>query len=151
MRNFLYIRSMKKSLILLTIMLVSCTGAQQGVNNSVADGRRYCNPLPMVIGPGGNASGDVSVFRDDDGRYYMFCTGGGAWHSDNMLDWEFTPVQRVPVAPDVVKYRGKYYMSGNDCPLYVADNPLGPYSVLGEWENTPDVEGGWTCSTQAAV
>ena len=98
---------MRKSLILLTIMLVSCTGAQQSVNDSVADGRRYCNPLPMVIGPGGNASGDVSVMRDDDGRYYMFCTGGGAWHSDNMLDWEFTPVQRVPVAPDVVKFRGK--------------------------------------------
>lgn len=134
---------MRKSLILLTIMLVSCTGAQQSVNDSVTDGRRYCNPLPMVIGPGGNASGDVSVFRDDDGRYYLFCTGGGAWHSDNMLDWEFTPVQRVPVAPDVVKFRGKYYMSGNDCPLYVADNPLGPYSVLGDWENTPDVEGGW--------
>ena len=80
----------------------------------------------MVIGQGGNASGDVSVFREGD-TYYMFCTGGGAWTSDNMLDWSFTPVRNVPVAPDVVKYRGKFYMSGNDCPLYVADNPLGPY------------------------
>ena len=89
-----------------------------------------------------NASGDVSVFREGD-TYYMFCTGGGAWISDNMLDWNFTPVRNVPVAPDVVKYRGKFYMSGNDCPLYVADNPLGPYEVLGDWENTPNVEGGW--------
>ena len=96
----------------------------------------------MVIGQGGNASGDVSVFREGD-TYYMFCTGGGAWTSDNMLDWSFSPVRNVPVAPDVVKYRGKFYMSGNDCPLYVADNPLGPYEVLGDWENTPDVEGGW--------
>lgn len=23
--------------------------------------RQYCNPLPMEIGPGGNASGDVTV------------------------------------------------------------------------------------------
>ena len=101
-------------------------GCSNAVNTMQGDGdRRYCNPLPMVIGPGGNASGDVSVFREN-GTYYMFCTGGGAWTSDNMLDWSFTPVRNVPVAPDVVKYRGKFYMSGNDCPLYVADNPLGP-------------------------
>lgn len=40
MRIFLYIRSMRKSFILLIITLVSCTGAQQSVNNDVAD-----NPL----------------------------------------------------------------------------------------------------------
>lgn len=124
------------------LMAVSC-GVKQEIHSFDAnEGRRYCNPLPMVIGPGGNASGDVSVLREGD-TYYMFCTGGGAWTSKNMLDWEFTPVQHVPVAPDVVKFRDKFYMSGNDCPLYVADSPLGPYTVLGQWENTPDVEGGW--------
>jgi len=135
---------MKKGLL---IMGVAAAFALHGCNNAVNikqgdSGKRYCNPLPMVIGPGGNASGDVSVFRED-GTYYMFCTGGGAWTSQDMVDWDFTPVRNVPVAPDVVKYRGKFYMSGNDCPLYVADNPLGPYTVLGDWENTPDVEGGW--------
>lgn len=135
---------MKKGLL---IIGVAAAFALHGCSNAVNikqgnSGKRYCNPLPMVIGPGGNASGDVSVFRDD-GTYYMFCTGGGAWTSQDMVDWDFTPVRNVPVAPDVVKYRGKFYMSGNDCPLYVADNPLGPYTVLGDWENTPDVEGGW--------
>ena len=38
---------------------------------------RYCNPLPMPIGPGGNASGDVTVIQEG-GKYYMYCTGGGA-------------------------------------------------------------------------
>ena len=135
---------MKKGLL---IIGVAAAFALHGCSNAVNikqgnSGKRYCNPLPMVIGPGGNASGDVSVFRED-GTYYMFCTGGGAWTSQDMVDWDFTPVRNVPVAPDVVKYRGKFYMSGNDCPLYVADNPLGPYTVLGDWENTPDVEGGW--------
>ena len=135
---------MKKGLL---IIGVAAAFALHGCSNTVNikqgnSSKRYCNPLPMVIGPGGNASGDVSVFRED-GTYYMFCTGGGAWTSQDMVDWDFTPVRNVPVAPDVVKYRGKFYMSGNDCPLYVADNPLGPYSVLGDWENTPDVEGGW--------
>ena len=76
---------MRKDLLILAILLISCTGAQQKTESDVADGRRYCNPLPMVIGQGGNASGDVSVFREGD-TYYMFCTGGGAWTSDNMLD-----------------------------------------------------------------
>ena len=40
---------------------------------------RYCNPLPMETGRG-SASGDVSVFQWE-GKYYMFCTGGGAWVS----------------------------------------------------------------------
>ena len=33
--------------------------------SAMAQGSRYCNPLPMPIGPGGNASGDVtsSLFK----------------------------------------------------------------------------------------
>ncbi len=103
---------------------------------------RYCNPLPMIIAPGGNASGDVTVIRDK-GKYYMFCTGGGAWVSDDMLNWTFKPVKNVPVAPDVVKYNGSFYMCGNESPVYKADNPLGPYTSIGDWKNTPDVKGGW--------
>ena len=98
---------------------------------------RYCNPLPMVTGQGGNASGDVTVIREN-GRYYMFCTGGGAWISDDMLNWSFQRVENVPVAPDVVKYNGSFYMCGNDGPLFKADNPLGPYTKLGDWpRNAP--------------
>ena len=48
---------------------------------------RYCNPLPMEIGQG-SASGDVSVFQWE-GKYYMFCTGGGAWVSSDMLNWDY--------------------------------------------------------------
>ncbi len=73
----------------------------------------------------------------------MFCTGGGAWISDDMLNWTFQRVDHVPVAPHVVKYNGSFYMCGNDGPVYKADNPLGPYTSLGEWKNTPDVAGGW--------
>ena len=114
----------------------------QAQKPEIGKAARYCNPLPMVIGPGGNASGDVSVFKDN-GKYYMFCTGGGAWISDDMLNWTFQRVENVPVAPDVIKYKGSYYMCGNDCPVYRADNPLGPYTSIGDWKNTPDVSGGW--------
>jgi xylan 1,4-beta-xylosidase len=103
---------------------------------------RYCNPLPMVSGGGASASGDVTVIRDS-GKYYMCCTGGGTWISDDLVNWTFQRVAAVPVAPHVVKYNGAFYMCGNDGPLFKADNPLGPFIGIGDWRNTPDVAGGW--------
>ena len=47
---------------------------------------RYCNPLPMVSGGGASASGDVTVIRES-GKYYMYCTGGGAWISEDLVNW----------------------------------------------------------------
>ena len=108
----------------------------------VGKAARYCNPLPMVISGGASASGDVTVIPDG-GKYYMYCTGGGAWVSDDLLNWTFHRVANVPVAPDVKKYNGAFYMCGNDGPLYKADNPLGPFTNIGNWKNTPDVAGGW--------
>jgi xylan 1,4-beta-xylosidase len=96
----------------------------------------------MVSESGASASGDVTVIRDQ-GKYYMYCTGGGAWISDDLLNWRFQRVANVPIAPDVVKYKGAFYMSGNDGPLFKADNPLGPFTKAGNWKNTPDVSGGW--------
>jgi xylan 1,4-beta-xylosidase len=131
--------------ILYVILFIS--GSQIALNSlaqtpETGKSPRYCNPLPMIMAPGGNASGDVTVIREK-GKYYMFCTGGGAWISDDMLNWSFQRVENVPVAPDVIKYNGSFYMCGNDGPLFKADNPLGPYTKLGDWKNTPDVAGGW--------
>jgi hypothetical protein len=131
--------------VVIILLLAACSTtdtADKGQNPEIGKAARYCNPLPMVIGPGGNASGDVTVIKEGN-KYYMFCTGGGAWISEDMLNWTFQRVEHVPVAPDVVKYNGNFYMCGNDGPLYKADNPLGPYESLGEWKNTPDVAGGW--------
>ena len=107
-----------------------------------ANAQRYCNPLPMPIGLGGNASGDVTVL-EEGGKYYMCCTGGGMWVSDNLLDWEFHAVEHIPVAPDLVKYKGKFYLTGNSDHVFVADHPLGPYQDLGLFKNTGPVEQGW--------
>src|SRR4030042_4114554 len=85
--------------------------------------------------PQGVSLGDVTVVREKD-RYYMFCTGGGAWVSDDLVRWKYSPVQgRVPVAPGVVKYNGYFYMSGNNSPLYRASDILGPYEALDPWKD----------------
>lgn len=131
-----------RSLFAATLFCFLMATALQAQKPELGKTARYCNPLPMIIGPGGNASGDVSVFKEN-GKYYMFCTGGGAWISDDMVNWTFQRVENVPVAPDVIKYNGSFYMCGNDCPVYKADNPLGPYVSIGDWKNTPDVAGGW--------
>ncbi len=127
------------TLFVFAALAVSSAGAG---NPEIGKTARYCNPLPMVTAPGGNAAGDVTVIREQ-GRYYMYCTGGGAWISDDLLNWSFQPIANVPVAPDVVKYNGSFYMCGNDGPLFKADNPLGPFTSIGEWKNMPDVAGGW--------
>ena len=135
--------------VILTIALI-CAATESKADSSDLAGstelvREYCNPLPMEIRPGANASGDVTVICDN-GMYYMFCTGGGAWISADMLNWEYHQViheARIPVAPDVAKFNGKFYMSGNDSPLYVADDPLGPYRLVGEWSNTGTIAEGW--------
>ena len=129
-------------LLVWAVLCILDTSPIHAQNPEIGKTARYCNPLPMTIGQGGNASGDVTVIREN-GKYYMFCTGGGAWISDDLLDWTFQRVEGVPVAPDVVRYNGSFYMCGNDGPLFRADNPLGPYVSLGEWKNTPDVAGGW--------
>ena len=120
---------------------VLCSGALLQAQTLGKDAR-YCNPLPMEIGQG-SASGDVSVFQWE-GKYYMFCTGGGAWVAEDMLNWDYHYVADVPVAPDVCPYNGKFYMTGNSSNVWVADNPLGPYKVLGQWKGVPDLEHGWS-------
>lgn len=124
-------KNMKKNIIyLLLVLAIICTSniiiGQQ--NNEpkpeIGKTKRYCNSLPMITAPGSSASGDVTVIRES-GKYYMFCTGGGAWISDDMLNWSFQKVDNVPIAPHIVKYNGSFYMCGNDGPLYKADNPLG--------------------------
>jgi hypothetical protein len=78
---------------ILYILAVSTTISQ---NPEIGKTARYCNSLPMVIGQGGNASGDVTVIREK-GKYYMICTGGGAWISDDMLNWSFQRIENVSV------------------------------------------------------
>ena len=112
------------------------------IGSIAASAQRYCNPLPMPIGPGGNASGDVSVL-ETGGMYYMCCTGGGMWYSKDLLNWELQGTEHIPSAPDIAEYSGKFYVTGNSDHVYVADHPLGPYKDLGLFKNTGPIENGW--------
>lgn len=115
----------------------------------VGQAHRYANPLNLPANsndgsPRGVAPGDPSVVREGD-LYYMFASGtvngpfpqGGAWVSKDFVDWKWQPLAKgsaaLPMAPDIVKFQGKFYMSGNFTPLYRSDNILGPYVEVGPW------------------
>jgi xylan 1,4-beta-xylosidase len=134
--------SMKSRIFAVGAVVAIAASSGYGAEPVVGKAPRYCNPLPMVSGQGGSASGDVTVIKEG-GKYYMYCTGGGAWISEDMLNWTFQRVASVPVAPHVVKFNGAFYMCGNDVGLFKADNPLGPFTNLGAWKNTGELADGW--------
>lgn len=109
----------------------------------VGKSRRYCNPLNIpASSKDGSAQGvglgDVTVVQEGK-DYYLYGTGGGAWVSQDFVDWVYKPVEvkggRVPVAPHVVKFNGAWYITGNDMQLFKGPTPLGPFEKLGDWTN----------------
>jgi xylan 1,4-beta-xylosidase len=121
--------------------VVWCQTAQRKPAPVVGKSLRYCNPLPIeATSKDGSAQGvnlgDITVVPEG-GKYYMFCSGGGGWVSENLVNWEYKGIDiregRLPVAPHVVKFNGAFYMSGNNCPLYRASAILGPYELVGPW------------------
>lgn len=88
---------------------------------------------------------DPFIFRDDDGKFYIYTTGVGGvqgYSADSLTDeWKYEgTVFNVPHgyeywAPSVIKLDGKYYMYVSFCihsdgefmHVAVADRPLGPF------------------------
>lgn len=89
------------------------------------------------------AENDVRATADPScmyygGRWYLYCTSGMVYDSEDFINWTshydetWLPIS-APMAPTVEAFRGKFYATANSVPLHVADNPLGPWKLLGEW------------------
>ena len=110
--------------------------------------RRYVNPLPLEYpvhsGPAGRFDrmniADPVVVRHD-GQYYLFGTRGDgmAWVSSDLVNWKRHPVAmpegREVVAPHVAEYKGNFYMCANSPELFRSPHPLGPWDVIGEFND----------------
>ncbi len=89
---------------------------------------------------------DPYLIKGDDGRYYLYSTGGYLFSSDSLTEgWEYDGVclkmdgQKVCWAPSVIEIEGKYYMyyssmdadtedeHGQTLRLAVSDSPRGPF------------------------
>lgn len=98
----------------------------------------YCNPLKIENYPQGyekpshRSMADPSVLYHD-GKWYMYPSYSMAYVSEDFVTWEHRTIQPddIGYAPTIVKHRGKIYLYGKNRNLYVADDPLGPFSQVG--------------------
>nr|MCR5005263.1 family 43 glycosylhydrolase [Clostridiales bacterium] len=83
------------------------------------------------------ATADPSAYYFD-GKWYLYITSGAVYESDDLVNWtvhhedSWMPIS-APMAPTVEEYHGKYYGAANNTPLFVSDNPIGPWTLLGDW------------------
>lgn len=125
--------------VLLITLFTSLCYSQNNID------KMYINPVSNISG-----IGDPFVLTHE-GTYYMYCTssvkeGFYVWTSKDLVNWEKQGLvlsNKTPGilgvdrfwAPEVVKYKGKFYMtySAGDTDkvlklcLAVSDNPLGPF------------------------
>ena len=116
----------------------------------------FVNPLPLPDYPLGNWTQKPTPnmdrwykgFRQDfreladpsviyyEGKWIMYPSVSMAYVSEDFINWEKHTIIPEKIgdgyAPSVVEHQGKFYMIGCFAQLYVADNPLGPFKVLGD-------------------
>ena len=102
----------------------------------------YCNPVNLPYqfrGPFSNrsvyrsmADPSLVLFK---GRYYLFPSTKGFYHSDDLVSWTFVDGENLPIqygAPDIREVDGWLYQcasSRSTCTIYRTQDPLS-----GEWE-----------------
>ena len=112
----------------------------------------YCNPLSLPDLPSGRwldtdlTKADPADFPDycsisdpsvvyDDGRWILYPSYAVAWVSEDFVHWKHVDigVPHLRYSPAVVKFRGKWYLTGHSVKeMYCADSPLGPFVKCGE-------------------
>lgn len=99
----------------------------------------FAQKYPQVILKGDYA--DPTILRDGNDYYithsaFVYSPGFLIWHSTNLIDWKpltrtMTKVKGSAYAPDLVKYKNKYYIyypsAGTNWVIW-ADNIVGPWS-----------------------
>ena len=111
----------------------------------------YCNPLSIEDVKSGRWL-DMSLTRQDprkykdyrsisdpsviyhEGKWILYPSYSVAYVTEDFVHWKFVDigVSTLRYSPAVVQFRGKWYLSGHGMPeVYVADDPLGPFTLAG--------------------
>ncbi|GEM_PF-430852 len=98
-----------------------------------------------VTGPDYRSISDPTVFYEN-GKWYLYPSYGMAWVTSDFEHWEHkrTTPYNPKYSPTICRWRDKYLMTSWCCPLYVTDDPLGPFTELGDFmmpDGTPFVPG----------
>ena len=76
---------------------------------------------------------DVTALWFDD-KWYLYPSVDMAWVSgDRGATWIHHPlnVRDIGYAPTIVNHKGKFLLMASDSPIYISENPLGPFQLLG--------------------
>lgn len=77
-----------------------------------------------------------------DGTIYLYASGAmqnapnnnrTVWSTTDYLTWTPHEMNLGLVAPTVVQIGDKFYMAGNNTPVYQADSPTGPWTSMGSF------------------
>jgi xylan 1,4-beta-xylosidase len=73
-----------------------------------------------------------------DGTIYLYCSGNlqtnrALYSTRDYRTWQYQEMNLGVTAPTAVRVGGKYYLAGNNTPVYVADSPAGPWTQLGRF------------------
>lgn len=121
---------MKKSLIVITLILASCTSEKPGREKA------YCNPLDLryrfqyTDSVSYREAADPAMLRYRD-KYILFVShSGGYWYSDDLREWSYLPVSSLPIedyAPDAIAINDTVYFTASSAerkPIYYTTDPF---------------------------
>jgi hypothetical protein len=121
---------MKRSLIVITLILASCTAEKPGQEKT------YCNPLDLnyrfqyADSVSYREAADPSMIRYKE-KYILFAShSGGYWYSDDLHEWTFLPVISLPIedyAPDAIAIDDTVWLAASSTerkPIYYTTDPF---------------------------
>jgi len=120
---------MKKILVLL-LLVISCSSERP------AKEKTFCNPLNLnyrfqfTDSISYREAADPAMVRYKD-KYILFVShSGGYWYSDDMLKWDYLPVETLPIedyAPDAIAINDTIYYTASATvrkPIYYTTDPF---------------------------
>lgn len=77
---------------------------------------------------------DPTVFYHG-GKWYLYPSYGMAWVSEDFENWQHVRTEPYcpKYSPCIIPWGNRFLLTAWYCPLYVADDPLGPFTCLGDF------------------
>ena len=118
--------------------------------------KTYCNPLSLPDIPSGKDDWyrfETAMFSHETppdgmggpyyrsisdptvyyygGKWYLYPSYGMAWVSEDFYNWKHVRTEPYcgKYSPCITKWGDKFLLTSWNCPLYVGDNPLGPFTL----------------------
>lgn len=122
--------------------------------------KTYCNPLSLPDIPSGKDDWyrfETAMFSHEtppdgmggpyyrsisdptvyyySGRWYLYPSYGMAWVSEDFYNWKHVRTEPYcgKYSPCITKWGDRFLLTSWNCPLYVGDDPLGPFTLLGSF------------------